>query len=45
MKKLFFIAGFIIAFQTVAQTLSPQEKQEIINQLKKELQVSMSPQK
>ncbi|MDI9339120.1 MAG: porin [Sediminibacterium sp.] len=42
MKKLFIIVGLFIAFQTNAQTLNPQEKQEIINQLKKELLDSLS---
>jgi len=42
MKKLLIIAGLFIAFQSTAQTLSPQEKQEIINQVKKELLDSLS---
>ena len=42
MKKIFIIAGLFIAFQSTAQTLSPKEKQEIINQLKKELLDSLS---
>ena len=37
MKKILVLSGIFLCSQLVAQTLSKQEKQEIINQLKKEL--------
>lgn len=42
MNKLLMLAGIFIFIQSSAQKLSPQEKQEIINQLKKELLDSLS---
>ena len=42
MNKLLMLAGIFIYTQSSAQKLSPQEKQEIINQVKKELLDSLS---